>query len=90
MPGQPVVMNFQQTNTSDQTITFLTGATTFNVAQNGTVVYSATTPQVSASEMLRPVSHTHKQRSGAAYPRVARRTPRSPVRSSSRTPAGRG
>ncbi len=34
-PGQPIVMSFQQTNTSDQTVAFLTGATSFSVQQNG-------------------------------------------------------
>ena len=53
--GQTIVMSLQETNTSNQTITFLPDATTFNVEQQGgSVVYSVTTPNATATETLQP------------------------------------
>ncbi len=90
-PGQPIVMSFQQTNTSDQTITFLTGSTSFNVMQNGTVVYSATTPQVTASETLAPGQSYDTNSQLERHTRgELRQTRRSLARSSSQIPVPAG
>ena len=59
--GQSIVMNLQETNTSNQAITFLPSSTTFNVEQSGTVVYSATTPNATATETLQPGQSFHRK-----------------------------
>jgi hypothetical protein len=49
--NQPVVMTFQQTNSSDQPVTYLTGSDGFVVQQNGTTVYTSTAPAVTATSL---------------------------------------
>ncbi len=49
--NQPVVMTFQQTNTSNQPITYLTGSDGFVVQQNGTAVYTSTAQAVTATSL---------------------------------------
>ena len=49
--NEPVVMTFQQTNTSSQPITYLTGSDGFVVQQNGTTVYTSTAPAVTATSL---------------------------------------
>ncbi len=43
--GQPVNMNFTETNNGDQPIVILTGATSFQISQNGTTVWDEASSQ---------------------------------------------